>query len=39
MISDFTTLFAENSPQGQELVRELGRELTDSAEPPHRPTS
>ncbi|MFJ8863378.1 phosphogluconate dehydrogenase C-terminal domain-containing protein [Streptomyces sp. NPDC102451] len=30
--SDFTTLFAENSPKGQELIRELGRELTDSAD-------
>ncbi|WP_306316786.1 MULTISPECIES: phosphogluconate dehydrogenase C-terminal domain-containing protein [unclassified Streptomyces] len=28
--SDFTVLFSENSPKGQELIRSLGRELTDS---------
>ncbi|GAB2835330.1 phosphogluconate dehydrogenase C-terminal domain-containing protein [Streptomyces daliensis] len=30
--SDFRVLFSENSPKGQELLREKGRELTDSAE-------
>ncbi|MDT0322036.1 phosphogluconate dehydrogenase C-terminal domain-containing protein [Streptomyces millisiae] len=30
--SDFTTLFSENSPKGQELLRELGRELTEGTE-------
>lgn len=30
--SDYRVLFSENSPQGQELIRELGRELTDSEE-------
>ncbi|MGY0490036.1 phosphogluconate dehydrogenase C-terminal domain-containing protein [Streptomyces sp. WG-D5] len=28
--SDFTVLFSENSPKGQELIRSLGRELTES---------
>ncbi|MFZ3566088.1 phosphogluconate dehydrogenase C-terminal domain-containing protein [Streptomyces sp. BH097] len=28
--SDFTVLFSENSPKGQELIRSLGRDLTDS---------
>ncbi|MFI5658548.1 phosphogluconate dehydrogenase C-terminal domain-containing protein [Streptomyces sp. NPDC051684] len=28
--SDFTVLFSESSPKGQELIRSLGRELTDS---------
>ncbi|MDT0611201.1 phosphogluconate dehydrogenase C-terminal domain-containing protein [Streptomyces lancefieldiae] len=28
--SDFRVLFSEASPQGQELIRDLGRELTDS---------
>ncbi|MFJ8060250.1 oxidoreductase, partial [Streptomyces sp. NPDC096142] len=28
--SDFRGLFSEASPQGQELIRDLGRELTDS---------
>ncbi|MGW7515274.1 phosphogluconate dehydrogenase C-terminal domain-containing protein [Streptomyces sp. NPDC054796] len=30
--SDFRVLFSENSPKGQELLREKGRELTDSAQ-------
>ncbi|TDC69789.1 phosphogluconate dehydrogenase C-terminal domain-containing protein [Streptomyces hainanensis] len=30
--SDFTTLFSENSPKGQELLRELGREITEGTE-------
>ena len=30
--SDFRVLFSENSPKGQELIRGLGRELTDSEE-------
>ncbi|WP_413760526.1 phosphogluconate dehydrogenase C-terminal domain-containing protein [Streptomyces sp. MMBL 11-3] len=30
--SDFRVLFSEASPQGQELIRELGRELTESAD-------
>ncbi|MFJ1750697.1 phosphogluconate dehydrogenase C-terminal domain-containing protein [Streptomyces sp. NPDC088116] len=30
--SDFRVLFCENSPKGQELIRGLGRELTDSEE-------
>ncbi|MET8468522.1 phosphogluconate dehydrogenase C-terminal domain-containing protein [Streptomyces sp. NPDC006422] len=28
--SDFTVLFSENSPKGRELIRSLGRELTES---------
>ncbi|TDC22116.1 oxidoreductase [Streptomyces sp. 8K308] len=30
--SDFVTLFSENSPKGQELLRQLGREITEGAE-------
>ncbi|GAB2889941.1 phosphogluconate dehydrogenase C-terminal domain-containing protein [Streptomyces mayteni] len=30
--SDFATLFSENSPKGQELLRELGREITEGTE-------
>ncbi|MBQ0851119.1 NAD(P)-binding domain-containing protein [Streptomyces sp. BH-SS-21] len=30
--SDFRVLFSEASPKGQELIRELGRELTESAD-------
>ncbi|MYS70611.1 oxidoreductase, partial [Streptomyces sp. SID5926] len=29
--SDFRVLFSEASPKGQELIRDLGRELTESA--------